>query len=441
LTSRSRAWRRIGVTATLIVALGCGRRAVERAIGREDVEHVLSVLAADSMEGRAAFTPAAAKAAAFIRGQFAQIGLEHLDGLTDYLQRFPVYATSVTSRSATLNGRPVPDAAIVSFVTDSAIHWRTGDGTQIVIVGASDDPMSAVSAARRSSGSTIVLLNRHHRQVFDQAARYLGGPTRGLDHGGGANALLILSDEPRVTSYRVDVTANVATVEGMNVVGTIPGERSDEIVIFSAHYDHIGIQPPVNGDSIANGANDDASGTTAVIELARYFRAAGTPTRTLIFVTFTAEEVGGFGSRYFSRQLDPDRIVAMFNIEMIGKPATEGPNTAWITGFDRSTFGSILQEAVRDTPYRFYPDPYPDQNLFFRSDNATLARLGVPAHSISTTPIDVDRDYHQVSDEMETLDIDHLRNTIQAIATGATTIVSGDATPTRVVVGQAENEG
>jgi Zn-dependent M28 family amino/carboxypeptidase len=168
------------------------------------------------------------------------------------------------------------------------------------------------------------------------------------------------------------------------------------------------------------------------VSLARYFAGRGTPERTLLFAAFTAEEAGGFGSRYFSSQLDPDQIVAMFNIEMIGKPAVEGPNTAWITGFERSSFGTILQEAVEGTEYEFYPDPYPTLSLFYRSDNATLAALGVPAHSISTTPIDVDRDYHQVTDEIETLDLDHLTNTVRAIARAAETIVSGRATPTRV---------
>ena len=95
-------------------------------------------------------------------------------------------------------------------------------------------------------------------------------------------------------------------------------------------------------------------------------------------------------------------------------------------------FGSILQEAVQGTQYEFYPDPNPDQNLFYRSDNATLARLGVPAHSISTTPIDVDQDYHQVTDHVETLDLDHLTNTIRAIAMGARPLISGGSTPTRV---------
>jgi len=224
-----------------------------------------------------------------------------------------------------------------------------------------------------------------------------------------------------------------------NVVGMIEGNRTDEFVLFSAHYDHIGIRPvPEDAiadgtqDTIANGANDDASGTTAVIELARYFKRQPKPERTLLFAAFTAEESGGYGARHFSEQLDPDQIVAMFNIEMIGKPAVSGPNTAWITGYDRSSFGQILTDAVEGTVYEFYADPYPEQNLFFRSDNATLARLGVPAHSISTTPIDVDPDYHQVSDEVDTLDLEHMTNTIRAIAMAGATIISGEATPTRV---------
>ena len=217
-----------------------------------------------------------------------------------------------------------------------------------------------------------------------------------------------------------------------NVIGVIPGKKSDEIILFSAHYDHLGYQKSIDGDSIANGANDDASGVAAVMALAKYFKAGDKPERTLYFVAFAAEEIGGFGSQYFSKQLNSDQIVAMFNIEMIGKPAVSGPNTAWISGFDKSNFGTLLQESVKGTKYEFYADPYPDQNLFYRSDNATLARLGVPAHSISTTPIDVDKDYHQVTDEYETLDMTHLTNTVKAIAKAAEGMVSGELTPTRV---------
>ena len=218
-----------------------------------------------------------------------------------------------------------------------------------------------------------------------------------------------------------------------NVVGVLPGKtKPDEYVIFSAHYDHLGIGKPMEGDSISNGADDDASGTTAVIALAEYFKKLDNNARTLIFVAFTAEEIGGYGARYFSKMVDPDKTVAMFNIEMIGKASKFGENSAFITGFERSDFGTILQKNLEGTAFQFYPDPYPTQNLFYRSDNATLARLGVPAHTISTDQIDIDKLYHTVKDEFSSLDVKNITATIKAIALSSRGIVAGTETPTRV---------
>jgi Zn-dependent M28 family amino/carboxypeptidase len=149
-------------------------------------------------------------------------------------------------------------------------------------------------------------------------------------------------------------------------------------------------------------------------------------------VAFTAEEVGGYGSQYFSQGLDPQKIAAMFNIEMIGTESKWGKNSAFITGFEKSSMGSILQAALKGSAFTFHPDPYPDQNLFYRSDNATLARLGVPAHTISTSKMDSEPNYHKPSDEVKTLDIENMTQIIQAIASSATSIISGRETPTRV---------
>lgn len=217
-----------------------------------------------------------------------------------------------------------------------------------------------------------------------------------------------------------------------NVVGMIRGSsKPEEYVVFSGHYDHIGIQPAVEEDSIANGADDDASGITAVILLANYFK-QHPPARSVIFAAFTAEEIGGFGSRYFSLQLAPEKIVAMFNIEMIGKESKFGRNSAFITGFERSDFGTILQKNLKASSFRFHPDPYPEQNLFYRSDNATLARLGVPAHTISTTQIDKDTLYHTVNDEVESLNMKNIADIVEAIAVSAKSIVGGEDTPARI---------
>lgn len=220
-----------------------------------------------------------------------------------------------------------------------------------------------------------------------------------------------------------------------NVVGILKGKtKPEELVIFSAHYDHLGIVKPLGLDSIANGADDDASGVAAVIALAKAYGKLNNNDRTLVFVAFTAEEIGGFGSKYFSTQIDPETIKAMINIEMIGKDSKFGPNSVFITGFDRSNLGQLMQERVKGTNFTFYPDPYPEQRLFFRSDNATLARLGVPAHSFSTVQLPTDVYYHTVKDEFKTLDVNNIISTINAILIGAKGLVDGSETPSRIAI-------
>jgi Zn-dependent M28 family amino/carboxypeptidase len=217
-----------------------------------------------------------------------------------------------------------------------------------------------------------------------------------------------------------------------NIIGVLEGHsKKDEYVVVSAHYDHLGLKSS-GSDKIFNGADEDASGVSAVLALAEYFKAKGTNERTIVFVTFTGEEAGMLGSTYFGTQIDASSYVAGINIEMIGKESKFGPKTAWLTGFDRSDFGKIIQKNLKDTEYKLYPDPYTGYNLFFRSDNASMAKLGIPAHTFSTGPLDNDKHYHKVSDEAETLNISTITETIRAIAKGTESIISGDDTPTRI---------
>lgn len=241
-------------------------------------------------------------------------------------------------------------------------------------------------------------------------------------------------------SYRQTFTfTNRRTKEDItsaNIIGVLEGKsKKDEYVIISAHYDHLGIvKKEGEMDSIYNGANDDASGVTAVLVLAEYFKKKNNNERTLVFVAFTGEEMGLIGSTHFGKGIDAAKFIAGINLEMIGKTPSFGPNTAWLTGFDRSDFGKIIQKNLQGTGYQLFPDPYDKFNLFFRSDNASLARLGVPSHTFSTTPIDVDKDYHQVSDEVTTLNMTVITQTIQAVAKGTESIIEGKDTPTRVVI-------
>jgi hypothetical protein len=224
-------------------------------------------------------------------------------------------------------------------------------------------------------------------------------------------------------------------ITGSNMIGVLKGKgKKDEMVIISAHYDHLGMKSEGEGDLIFNGANDDASGVTGVLALAEYWAQRGDNERTIVFIAFTAEEMGLVGSKHFGKDIDASKVIAGINLEMMGKVPGTGPKTAWLTGFDRSDFGKIIQKNLEGTGYKLYPDPYPRFRLFFRSDNASLARLGVPAHTFSTTQIDKDADYHQVTDEAETLDINILTETIQAVAKGTESIIQGKDTPTRVVI-------
>ena len=160
-----------------------------------------------------------------------------------------------------------------------------------------------------------------------------------------------------------------------------------------------------------------------------------------MFSAFTAEEIGGFGSKYFSQQLNPDHVVAMINIEMIGKPSKFGAGTIWMTGMERSNLGELLNKNLVEINTKIYQDPYPEQGLFYRSDNATLARLGVPAHSFSSTQLDKDQHYHKVTDDINSLDLSSMHKVIETLATATQPLVDGLATPTRIDKAQVRSTG
>lgn len=217
-----------------------------------------------------------------------------------------------------------------------------------------------------------------------------------------------------------------------NVIGFLKGRsKPEEIVVISAHYDHLGVNEKLKGDKIFNGANDNASGVTAVLAIAEYYSKKGTNERSLLFIAFTAEEMGLIGSKYFGTTIEPENYVAGINIEMIGKESPFGPNTAWLTGFEKTTFGKMIQKNLAGSEFQVFPDPYDRYNLFYRSDNAALAKLGIPAHTFSTSPMDKDSDYHKVTDEVSTLKPSTITTTIRAIIRGTESIIMDKDTPSR----------
>ena len=214
----------------------------------------------------------------------------------------------------------------------------------------------------------------------------------------------------------------------VNVVGVLRGRDPvlrDSVVLVDAHYDHLGIGRAVNGDSIYNGADDDASGTVAVIEAARAMAAGPAPKRTVIFAATTGEEVGLVGTRwYLAHPVAPiANMSANLEIEMIGRPDSlaGGPGRAWLTGFDRSTMGAMF--AAAGLPIT--ADRRLDQQFFQRSDNIAFAERGVPAHTLST--FNLHTDYHQPSDEVSRIDFAHMTAVVQAAAAATRLLADGPA--------------
>ena len=216
-----------------------------------------------------------------------------------------------------------------------------------------------------------------------------------------------------------------------NVIGILPGsdpKLKGEVVLLSAHLDHIGAMPEeaVNGDAIFNGADDDASGVAAVLELARALARGRRPRRTVVFAFFGSEELGGFGDRYFLEHppVALDSIVANLEFEMIGRPdpAVE-PHTLWLTGWERTDLGPWLAR----NGARLVGDPHPKEDFFRRSDNYALARKGIVAQTVSSFGLHTD--YHQPSDDLAHLDLAHMADAIGSMIGPVRRLANSDFKP------------
>jgi hypothetical protein len=431
--------KRLLVSALICLTAGSlSAQDIDKIITKDYVDRLIKTLSSDDMQGRGTFTPGIDKAATFIEGEFKVIGLKPLTGAQGFRQTFYKYQVSPASSQVNLNGKAVDAANVVILGnTAASIAFNNTNSDGFLRMNPDKTFAEQYRGLARAKKQMVVLVDPKFSDNFN---RLKGAQGRGsmadekdLQSTKPSAVVFILTTDTTATQFSVNATNKVAKLPLFNVAGMIPGKsKAKDIVVFSGHYDHLGITKPDGQDSIANGADDDASGTTAMIALAKYYKKLNNNERTLIFVAFTAEEIGGFGARYFSEQLNPDEVTAMFNIEMIGKDSKFGKNTAFITGYDKSDFGKILQKNLEGTQFTFYPDPYPQQNLFYRSDNATLAALGVPAHTISTDQIDSDKLYHSVNDEYESLDTDNILSTIKGIAKSAISIIKGVDTPTRI---------
>jgi Zn-dependent M28 family amino/carboxypeptidase len=212
----------------------------------------------------------------------------------------------------------------------------------------------------------------------------------------------------------------------------IPGRSlPQETIIFSAHYDHVDRGIVGDAGGIYNGANDDASGTTAVLALAKYFAMRNDNERNLVFCLFAGEELGLYGSRFFINLVKPDEIKAVINIEMIGMTNATGKNAFMVTGSYLSDLTKILRKNLKGEKIKVMDQSNDPKLLFQRSDNYPFAIEGIPAHSIMCSD-DNEPCYHKTCDDVNRIDIDNMTKIIQAIAKSCTSLISGKDTPTRI---------
>lgn len=294
--------------------------------------------------------------------------------------------------------------------------------------------------AKDPQGRTAYDLSKaaYDAAMVAEAARLAAGDSSGGRGAGGAGrrggAGGARGGQPILRPVRLPSLADLDTVplerrrHPVNVIGMLPGSDpvlKNEVVVVLSHYDHLAIRTPATpgADSIFNGADDDAAGTVAVLEIARLLKKAGQPRRTILFANMSGEEAGMVGTSYWIAHptFPLSQIVAGFEIEMIGRPDSlaGGPGKAWLTGYERSTMGDMLKQYGID----IVPDRRPEQSFFSRSDNIALARRGIVAHTLST--FNLHTDYHRATDDVDKIDFDHMTAVIHSAAEAVRHLADG----------------
>ncbi len=238
----------------------------------------------------------------------------------------------------------------------------------------------------------------------------------------------------KVTAERTELTSAPAAkpvdrTNAWNAIGRLRGQKDEKVILLSAHIDHLGSQsdqPGAGGDSIFNGADDDASGVVAVMELMEALARGRRLKHTIVFALFGSEETGGSGSRFFADKpvVPLTDIVANLQFEMIGRADAKVPlHTLWLTGYERSTLGPEL--ARRGAP--LVQDPHPEQKFFERSDNIEFARRGIVAHTVSSYGLHTD--YHTPADDLRGIDFVHMTTAIRSMLEPIRWLANSDFVP------------
>jgi len=425
------------------------RRTTSGPILERNIRAELSFLASDALQGRGSGTGYERIAAEYIGSQFRQFGLEpggdaDGSGNKSFVQHVLLESSKFTEPPAftvTAGGNThkwhYGRDFLVSFLRAPHITGElqviepSGTPQKGAIVVAKlpatadqQQRQDVIRKARVAEAVAVVMpeseANRKTREAGDARLPTLPGRIPGSSESQFAvislrqDAVDTLAGLP--AGARAEFGGAVQQADAgatWNAIGVLRGtDPGGEAIMLSAHLDHLGVNEALTGDKIFNGADDDASGSVAVLEMARVLAAGRKPRRTIYFICFGSEERGGYGARYFiaNSPVPLEKIVADFNFEMLGRPdAKVAPGTLWLTGYERSTLGP---ELVRQGA-ALVADPHPEQNFFQRSDNYTLAVRGVVAHTVSSFGLHTD--YHRPTDDISKIDFAFMTRSINSL--------------------------
>jgi hypothetical protein len=394
-------------------------------ITEKEAGRIIRYLAADLLKGRGNASPDLLKVALFIGNEFRKDGLQTLPYAAGYYFPFHPFSGNgmVITDQLSWNGKKLsPNQFTYFHLRPGNYPDKTLENFKIIKLGSF---VTSDLLDHYADDTTALLLWTDQKQPGGKILpASIDMPVTGLKRD-----VLVVYNENSPEFISLAGFPSQYLMTEYNVVGLLPGRsKPEEVIIFSAHYDHEGVYG-AKGDSILNGANDNASGTTALLLLADYFSKRKDNERTIMFCAFAAEELGLLGSKDFVEYIEPRKIIAGINIEMIGVPQY-GKNKITIIGDKYSDLPRLLSKGFKNRGIVITREPPLDKQLFQRSDNYYFALKGIPFHTIMSSDDD-DACYHQPCDEVKRIDVANMTRIIKAIATAARPLINGEATPRR----------
>ncbi|HMQ06155.1 MAG TPA: M28 family peptidase [Saprospiraceae bacterium] len=398
-------------------------------------KHV-EILADDNMFGRWLEYGGETKAANYIKEEMQKIGLLPMG--QDYLVPFFLVSSTPSEINVTLNDRVIPPEDIILSPLNTSGQFTKSDLIHTRVFSSQSSFQSDYSSLINRNNTTtrnaniLVLVPEVHRQEFNEAQKqwkkFLHHPGVAFIGGkwplwfGENNIIFVLTNDTQVDEFSCSYTYSNFPMN--NVVGVLPGKsKPEEIVIYSAHFDHLGVFSG-RPDSIANGANDNASGVAALLAIAEFYSNRNENDRTLWFVGFNAEEIGLRGAIEFSSQLpiNPSNIKALFNLDMLANPIADEGN-AYLVGYERTTIGQEIENHLKCSTFKILSD----KNITSfnnRMDHKPFFDIGIKAHSITTYSGDNYPQYHDLDDEIDKIDFTVLEQVTKAIILGTQIYIS-----------------